>query len=108
MNEPDLASNLIAAAGVIATTVVAVAAFVTSRAALKMQRLTVGLQGRELAAADIARWARNAGSTIEAMHNPESWRVPRRGCVRCRDGDQARRHSPAEPSPLRPSSRKPR
>jgi hypothetical protein len=56
--------------------IAAIASVFTAKTALRMQRVSVGLGGRRVAAADIARWAKNAGAAVEAAHNPENWRVP--------------------------------
>ncbi|MDO8208952.1 hypothetical protein [Conexibacter sp. CPCC 206217] len=64
---------VLTAASTVAAAVAAAAAVRTSRSALAMQKLSVGLEGRRIAAADIARWALTAGEAIERVHDPRTW-----------------------------------
>jgi len=68
------ATAVLTAVSTLAAAVAATAAVRTSRSALAMQRLSVGLEGRRIAAADIARWAITAGEAIERVHDPETWK----------------------------------
>ncbi|MBO9533769.1 MAG: hypothetical protein J7513_12440 [Solirubrobacteraceae bacterium] len=60
----------------LAAATVAVLALVTSRRALALQAVAVGVSGRQMAAADIARWAMNASELVDRIHNPKNWVVP--------------------------------
>lgn len=61
------------AVSTVTAAIAAAAAVRTSKSALSMQKLSVGLDGRRIAAADIARWALTAGEAIDRIHDPRTW-----------------------------------
>lgn len=66
--------TVLTAVSTLAAAVAALAAVRTSRSALAMQTMSVGLEGRRVAAADIARWALKSAQGIERVHDPETWK----------------------------------